>query len=392
MSEKALGRDIQARFTAEPDLPGIVVISDARELLGLVSRRRFMELFSKPYRMEIYSDRTVGHLLKEIDGEMLVFQGASLIDVAASAMVKRSASEFSEPVVLRLTHGEIRVVDSQTLLSALANSYATQFGELQAAKDTIVENEKLASLGSLVAGLAHEINTPLGVGITALSTMVDQVDSFQQRVASGGIRRSDLTQTLSDLREMSATALRTLEKAAELVSSFKQVSADQVSEARRHFDLGEELRHVVVSLGPTAKRAGVTLLFEPGAELQMDSFPGALSQVVTNLIINAVKHAFEGRDDGTVTIDYHQQPTEKVVINVSDNGSGITAQHLERIFEPFFTTKRGFGGTGLGLSIVHNLARSALGGNISVRSTVGQGSCFSLVIPCIVPTAAVRSK
>jgi signal transduction histidine kinase len=381
LQESALGRDIKSLFIAAPDLPGIVIVSNLGEFVGLVSRRLFMELFSKPYRVELFSDRNASYLLRNIKSEPLVFDGDSTIDDVASKIVMRSSSDFSEPVVLQLGKGEFRVIDCQVVLSAMAQSYADQFRKLQIAKNTIVENEKLASLGSLVAGIAHEINTPLGISITALSSIFDQVGDLQRRFESGQVKRSELTITLSDMHSLSSMALKTLNRAADLVRSFKQVSADQVSEARRDFELSEELKHIVNSLRPMAKRQGVEIILEDGNSVTMNSFPGALSQVVTNLVVNAITHAFEGIKDGVVTIRFNADQGGFVKVVVCDNGTGIPKENLDRIFEPFFTTKRGIGGTGLGLSIVHNLVRSALGGMISVETMPEGGANFLIVMP-----------
>jgi len=385
LSERAQGRDMQACFAAAPGLPGVVIVSPTGILRGFVSRRQFMELFSKPYRVELYSDRRVASLLREVHVAPLVFPADAPIDQAASAMVRRPPAEFSEPVVLRLGKGEFRIVDSQALLSALVQNFAEQYRQLQTAKDAMVESEKLASLGSLVAGVAHEVNTPLGIGIMAMSTLNDQAQALQKRVDSGAIKRSEMTLALSELQDLSATALRSLNKAAELVRSFKQVSADQVSEARREFALDEELRHIVVSLRHLTKRPGVTLTLAECGGIRMNSFPGALSQVVTIFVVNAYNHAFEGRESGAVTICCDEEGEVGVTIRVCDDGSGIPADHLERIFDPFFTTKRGSGGTGLGLSIAYNLARTSLGGLVTVRSAPGGGACFSLAIPRVAP-------
>ncbi len=381
IADAALGHELRERFTAQPELPGLVVISGDGQPTGLVSRRRLMELFSKPYRVELYSARDARVLLKEFGDAPEVFPEDMLLDDAARAIARRAPEYFSDPVVVRRNDQSLQVIDSQVLLSALAQGYATQYRELQLAQATLVENEKLASLGRLVAGVAHEINTPLGIGITAISAILEHQARLSACVESGAIKRSDIRQTLDDIRHLGQTAERTLDHAAELVRSFKQVAADQATETRRRFDLGEELRHIVNSLTASVRKTGASLHLRDGAAVVMHSYPGAITQAITNLVMNAALHAFDERAGGEVTVDYIAAGPEHVEIGVSDNGKGIAADELERIFEPFYTTKRGSGGTGLGLSIVHNLARATLGGRINVHSSVGGGTRFSLLIP-----------
>jgi signal transduction histidine kinase len=377
----ALGHELRDRFTERPELPGLVVVMDDGKPAGLVSRRRLMELFSKPYRVELYSARSARTLLKEFGGEPEVFAEDMLIDDAARVIAQRAPEDFSDPVIVRRHDHSLQVIDSQVLFSALAQGYATQYRELQLAQESIIENEKLASLGRLVAGIAHEINTPLGIGITAVSAIIDEEAKLSEHVDSGAIKRSDIRQSLSDIRQLGETAQRTLDHAAELVRSFKQVAADQTSETRRTFDLGEELGHIANSLSASVRKAGFPLRLVEGEAIEMDSYPGAITQIITNLVMNAALHAFDRRAGGEVRIDYTRGRPGQVEIRVSDNGKGIAAEQLERIFEPFYTTRRGSGGTGLGLSIVHNLARATLGGSISVHSAVGSGTCFTLQIP-----------
>lgn len=381
----ALGRDIQEAFNTHPNTPGILILSNDDDFLGMVSRRRFMELFSKPYRIEIFSNRSVDMLLHEINVRTLLLNANEAIDKVANMIVNRDQAEFSEPVVVQIAPREYRVVDCQVLLSALSQNYADQYLKLEAAKDILVQNEKLASLGSLVAGIAHEINTPVGVSITAISSLLDQVLALKVSIEAGTLKRSELFQTLADLRDLSETSLRTLRRAAELVQSFKQISADQVSEAKREFELGEELQHIVVSLRRMAADEGCTLSLAEGNQVSVNSFPGAVSQIVSNLIVNAIKHAFDGREGGEITIRYHTEGLQMALVEISDNGKGIPPENIERIFDPFFTTKRNAGGTGLGLSIVHNLAHKTLDGSISLKSTLGQGTCFSLKFPLHAP-------
>ena len=264
----ALGHELRDRFAERPELPGLVVVMDDGKPAGLVSRRRLMELFSKPYRVELYSARSARTLLKEFGGEPEVFAEDMLIDDAARVIAQRAPEDFSDPVIVRRHDHSLQVIDSQVLFSALAQGYATQYRELQLAQESIIENEKLASLGRLVAGIAHEINTPLGIGITAVSAIIDEEAKLSEHVDSGAIKRSDIRQSLSDIRQLGETAQRTLDHAAELVRSFKQVAADQTSETRRTFDLGEELGHIANSLSASVRKAGFPLRLVEGEAIE----------------------------------------------------------------------------------------------------------------------------
>ncbi|MGQ0466475.1 MAG: trifunctional serine/threonine-protein kinase/ATP-binding protein/sensor histidine kinase [Sporichthyaceae bacterium] len=255
---------------------------------------------------------------------------------------------------------------------------AASVHELQLMQAQIVESEKLAALGSLVAGVAHEVNTPVGVAVTAASHLADRTREFTAAYGTAPLRRSTLIEWLSTVAESSELIHANLSRATALVGSFKQVAVDQSSEACRRFEIGPYLHDVVASLRPNLRRAEVEVHIECAPELHLVSYPGALAQVVTNLVLNALAHAFDDR--GRIDIRVASEP-DGVALSFCDDGRGIAPDVLPRIFEPFFTTARGQGGSGLGLHVVHNLVTQRLGGTISVRSTPGQGTRFALTIP-----------
>ena len=185
--------------------------------------------------------------------------------------------------------------------------------------------------------------------------------------------------------------MRSLLRAQELVRSFKQVAVDQSSEKRRPFELGEMLHEIAVTLGPMLKASHCTLDIAPADTLRMDSYPGALGQILTNLIGNALIHAFPGHAGGRIVVSTQAQ-ADSVSIRIADNGIGIDESSLQRIFDPFFTTRLGTGGSGLGLYIVYNLVTCTLGGQIQVGSTPGSGTCFTLTLPCIAPADAPQDN
>lgn len=256
---------------------------------------------------------------------------------------------------------------------------------LQRAQDELVRSEKLASLGALVAGLAHELNTPIGNAVMVASTLAGRQNEFEQGMAQG-LRRSALTAFLAGLTEVSQVLERNLQRAAELLGGFKQLAVDQTSYQRRRFALHEVVREVAMALSPTLRRAGVQLLDQTPTGLQMDSHPGPLGQVLVNLVNNAVLHGYASGATGAVRVQAAPAEAGWLQLQVSDDGRGISADNLRRIFDPFFTTRLGQGGSGLGLHIVYTLVTGLLGGHIDVHSVVGQGTTFTIRLPCVAPS------
>lgn len=257
---------------------------------------------------------------------------------------------------------------------------------LTAAQSELVRSGKMAALGALVAGIAHELNTPVGNSLMVASTMQDQSSTFAEDMAHG-LTRSRLEQFVAKMQDGAAILMSGLRHAAELVASFKQVAVDQTSINRRRFDLHDTVEEILLTLGPSIRKTNCTVQTQIPAGISLESFPGPLGQVITNLINNAVLHAFDGRDCGVITIAADADGPEHVRFTVRDDGVGIPQAHLARVFDPFFTTKLGRGGSGLGLNIVYNLVHDVLGGTIHVDSPPGQGACFIIRLPLLVPIA-----
>jgi signal transduction histidine kinase len=257
---------------------------------------------------------------------------------------------------------------------------------LTRAKEDLVHNEKLAALGALVAGVAHELNTPIGNSLMVASTFEAQTGEMLSHFQTGDpLRRSELGNFLENARTTNEILMRNLQRAADMVMNFKQVAVDQTSTQRRTFLLTEVISGNVLTLMPTIKRTPYQVVQNIPAELMMDSFPGPLGQVIANLVNNAIVHGFEGRAEGQVELAAEYEQDEWISLHVRDNGNGIDASNLQRIFDPFFTTKMGVGGSGLGLHIVHNIVTDILGGRITVASARGKGTCFTLSLPLSAP-------
>lgn len=247
-------------------------------------------------------------------------------------------------------------------------------------QDELVQSEKMASLGGLVAGVAHEINTPVGIGVTAGSWLAEKTEELARQLETNSMRKSDLERYIETARESSLTILSNLRRAADLVQSFKQVAVDQTAAEARDFSLRQFLDEALMSLRPRYKRTTHTVDIDVPDTLMLFSYPGDLMQIVTNLITNSLLHGFEGMENGVMRFSAHTE-AGKVVIEYSDNGKGMDANLVERVFEPFFTTKRGQGGTGLGMHIVYNIVTQRLKGTIVCRSAPGEGAVFTLVLP-----------
>lgn len=250
--------------------------------------------------------------------------------------------------------------------------------QLQETQGQLVESEKMAALGSLVAGVAHEINTPLGVSVTAISHLSESINTFNQQYQSGSLKRSELEHMLEDATESSAILIRNLNRASELIGNFKQVAADQTTEDKREFELRNYLEEVCQSLKPQLKQAGHKIQIQC-PEINMTTFPGALAQIITNLVMNSMIHGFENSRNGVIFI-VAEQNNNMLSLRYSDNGRGITDEQRDRIFDPFYTTKRAEGGTGLGMHICYNLVTQKLQGSISCLKAE-QGALFHIEIP-----------
>lgn len=282
---------------------------------------------------------------------------------------------------------EARVVERTEALHRSNAELLSALDTLRRAQEELVTAEKMAALGALVAGVAHELGTPLGNSLIAANTVRDQTRALRREL-EGGLRRSSLERFLADTESGNAIIERNLERAASLVASFKQVAVDQSSAQRREFALSEVVEEIVMTLRPSLKRLPFRLMTGVDTAIRLDSYPGALGQVLTNLINNAVLHGFEGRSEGVVQVVGRAEGADWVVLEVIDDGCGIAPELQRRIFEPFFTSRLGKGGSGLGLHIVHSLVLNVLGGTVTVDSQPGAGTTMRVRVPRVAPVTS----
>lgn len=297
----------------------------------------------------------------------------SLVDITELRHIQAHIEELNQSLEARVTE---RTAELTAALETLRHT-----------QEELVRSEKLAALGSLVAGIAHELNTPIGNSVTIATTLAASTEELAREHAAGALRRSSFDNFTHNARSATDLLMRSLLRAEELVRSFKQVAVDQTSEQRRRFDLGEVLHEMAITLSPMLKNTPYTLELASTESISMDSYPGPLGQVLTNLVSNALQHAFDGLEHGHIVVTTRPVGKDKVEIEFSDDGVGIPRANLRRIFDPFFTTRLGRGGSGLGLHIVYNLVTCILGGNISVFSTPGTGCRFVLTLPLTAPAS-----
>ncbi len=264
---------------------------------------------------------------------------------------------------------------------------ADAYRQLKDTQQQLVAQEKLAALGSLVAGVAHELNTPIGNSLLMASALQEKTDEVSTKFDDQTIKRSDLASFIGASQEASALIMRSLRNAADLVNSFKQVAVDQASAQRRQFNLEQASHEIVATMMNQVRKAGHLVEFDIPNDIVMDSYPGPYGQVLINFVNNAMLHAFGDRTGGRM----HLRATTKVhgwvLLAFSDDGAGIDPENLARIFDPFFTTKMGQGGSGLGLNITYNIVTSLLGGSVRVESTPGKGTTFYIDLPLAAPNA-----
>ena len=261
---------------------------------------------------------------------------------------------------------------NQELLSTLEKLHEFQ--------DQLVETEKMASLGDMVAGIAHEVNTPIGLGVTASSLLADKLSEIKMAFDNQTLKSSQLKKFLTDSDENVAIIFRNLERAAKLISSFKKVAVDQSSAESRTFNVSGLVDEVLLTISAKIESANVNVKVNCPEELYITSKPGPINQILINLILNSIFHAFDGLDNGTITINI-MNLSDQLHINYRDDGNGIDESIKAKIFDPFTTTKRGSGGSGLGMHLVYNLVTQALDGHITLEEEEERGVSFDITFP-----------
>lgn len=247
-------------------------------------------------------------------------------------------------------------------------------------QEHIIKSEKMVSLGSLVAGAAHEISTPIGLGVTGMSHFLSQTQHLKELFDSQEMTQDDFENYLKDAQKTADIVYTNLINAKNFIQSFKRVSIDQSNEFRQEFKLYEYINEIIVSLHNKIKRTKIEVLNQIDSNILLLSYPGSFAQIFTNLIMNSLLHAFKDGERGTITISAKENG-ENIELYYHDNGAGISSENIGKIYEPFFTTAEDRGGSGLGMQIIYDLVTKQLNGKIEVESTIGNGVLFTITIP-----------
>jgi PAS domain S-box-containing protein len=302
---------------------------------------------------------TYWHPLRAPSGEIIA------INVAAEEITERKRAER-----------EVR---------AARDAAETALRHLRETQDSLIEAEKLAALGRMVAGIAHEMNSPVGISLTVASTLQRKAGQFSAKAASGDLRRSSLNAFVEVVQDAASQLVTNLSRSAERIQSFKQVALDQSQSKRRSFDPGPLTEQVLSHLARDSKQQSIAIGSHCEPNLSMDSYPGPLGQVLTHLVVNAMTHAFAEEFDGLIDIRLAASGADHIELSIADNGCGMTPDVKRLAFDPFFTTRRHFGAAGLGLHMVHTIVTERLGGRINLESEPGEGTTVSLILPRIAP-------
>ncbi|XQW84591.1 ATP-binding protein [Thalassotalea piscium] len=275
---------------------------------------------------------------------------------------------------------EAKIINRTTALKESNHELLSTLEKLHQFQDQLVESGKMASLGDMVAGVAHEVNTPIGLGVTASTLLSDRLLEMKRHFEDKTLKSSQLKRFFDEGQENVGIIYRNLKRAAELISSFKKVAVDQSTEDIRQFSMTELIEEVLLTLAPQIRVTPYKVEFDCPDDLLVVSKPGPINQILINLILNSILHAFENRETGTIAIAVSSLD-DTININFKDDGNGIDKAMINKIFEPFTTTKRGSGGSGLGLHLVYNLVTQALGGTIKIESSSGKGTEFTIIFP-----------
>lgn len=363
------------RSMQDPDLLSVWCIRHQKEIFINDIREEYANYIGTKGLQTLIPDGDVADLAQKVMPLSLIYAPLQVKNktIGLIAIHSSKANAFQRM--------HVDMLMSLAASTAVALDNATTYLQLSNAQQMLMSKEKLAALGALVAGVAHELNTPLGNCLLTATTLQEQTTLFIRQLENGGVKRSALNQFTSNVASANDIVVRNLENASELVSSFKQVSVDQTSQQRRQFNLLETSMDIIRTLQNSIHKQGHHIAVEIPPELSLNSFPGPYGQVITNLINNSLLHAFEGRDQGQMQLSAKRLSIDQVQIIFSDDGVGIQSEHIRRIFDPFFTTKLGSGGSGLGMNIVHTIVTDLLGGEISVSSEYGHGTHICLRLP-----------
>ncbi|MCX7240067.1 MAG: DUF3365 domain-containing protein [Burkholderiales bacterium] len=323
-----------------------------------------------------------GYKLGDVRGGISVSQRYAPIEAASAGSIWQTQFNYGLLFVITAATGWM-------LLELLRRRWLELVGntlDLEATRGELLQSEKMASLGRMVAGFAHEINTPVGVAVSAVSNTDEALNRIDALLLQEDVDEDSLRNELQGLRQGGALAMSNLRRAANLVKSFKRTSIDQTSDQVRTFEMRELIDDVLFALQSTLKKCPIEISVHCPSDLRLHGMPGLMQQLLTNLVMNAIQHAFAGGTRaGKIGIRVTRLAKD-VHLEFSDDGDGMNAEQLSRIFEPFYTTRRSEGGSGLGLYICYNIVTSQLGGSIQCHSQPQAGCRFDIHFPAAIHT------
>lgn len=312
---------------------------------------------------------------------LLLFSSSIIgVGILISIFIIRKTASAEKQLLEANETLETRVLERTESLYHANQELQATIETLEDTQEQLVQAEKMASLGSLVAGISHEINTPIGIGVTAVTHLQEHHNNFVKEYENDTMTREDLESYLKESHEVCEIVLKNIHRAADLIKNFKQIAVDQSTDQFSDVDLNDYIDDILLSLHPKLKQTNISVSNQCDPKLTFFSNPGAIYQVISNLILNSLIHAYEPGDTGNITI-ISKRNDDIVTIDYSDDGKGIDKENLKQIFDPFFTTRRGAGGTGLGLHIIFNLVNNTLKGSIKVKSEINKGTHFIINIP-----------
>jgi signal transduction histidine kinase/CHASE1-domain containing sensor protein len=365
-------------YSRDDDAVGLVALA------GIVVSALAAALAGNAWRPRPAAGDTIGEAVAdEMTGEPAA--GEAIGAPAADDEARRRAEAALADTRRELEHRTTELIEQKAVTDAAHDDLSGVMSTLKHAQSCLAASEKMATLGTLVAGVAHELNTPIGNSLLTATALQDMAREFELQMVDGAVRRSALEAHLAETRQACGILATSLTRAAELIASFKQVAVDQASGQCRRFELADVLRDTLATYRAQLRRVRCEVRFDMPAGLIMESYPGSVVQVIGNLLGNALLHGFDGAGKGMIDIAAQADGDDWVVLVFRDNGAGMAAQTLHRVFDPFFTTKMGRGGSGLGMHIVYNIVTGVLGGSIAIESAPGHGTSIRLTLPRKVP-------
>lgn len=350
-------------------------------VVGIVYRMDFFNTYFRKFGPEVFGNEPVATMM---DAKPLIVEHEALINDISLWISKNRPELFHRGFAVAREQRFQGVVSGLALVQAASEQLEETVAKLNQTRDDLIESEKMASLGSLVAGVAHELNTPIGNAVLSASSFQQRIKELRGQADQGQLTKTNFDQFINESSELADLIYRQCQRAGHLIASFKRVAVDQTSEQRRNFTLRDLIEDHIAALGPSMKNSPWEIKVEVDASIGCDSYPGPLGQVIDNLIQNATIHAFAGRESGSLLI-HAKKRNGMVDLCFQDDGVGIADADLKRIFDPFFTTRLGQGGSGLGLFVSQNIVTGLLGGLLKVSSEPGKGSCFLVRVPLVAP-------